>query len=371
MRLFRSFHPTVLLVVISMGLSAPMAFAQAGADLGPKDEFLENLRTGDPTTADNKSFDERIDTEINRLNAVAGGAELVARQAAMDFVSRFMAQYNNPNNTVAFKEKFAERTSMKIEEQFNRGADLHPVAARAMAQVLSQLGSVSAREALLLGLNSSDQVVRYLCAKGLAKIIDGVSADARLTDVTLNAIADIAAKETNAVVAAALYEAMQYGSDHAAKVLAAILKVLDGRLEIMRASLQSVDGAETPIIQFLMQLDGLSSDDKAAIIGRFAVLLRLSVEAYDDASSQGDEAESRLDALDQLIALLEDFIETTVKPSGKAPDIRSEMAKLSKKDENEKTVVAAMKIELLLWIGTPQTGGELNKAPWNVPAGAP
>ncbi|HNO78211.1 MAG TPA: hypothetical protein PKN33_09140 [Phycisphaerae bacterium] len=371
MRLFRSFHPTVLLVLISMGFSAPMAFAQAGADLGPKDEFLENLRTGDPTTADNKSFDERIATEITRLIAAADGADLVARQAARDFVSRFMNQFKNENNSVAFKEKLAERVGLKMVEQFNRGAELPPIAARAMAEVLSQLGSVSGRDALLEGLKSSDQVVRYLCAKGLALIIDGVSADARLTEVTLNAIAEAAAKETNAVVAAAMYEAMQYGNDHTAKVLVAVLKVLDGRLELMRASLQSVDAAETPLVQYLLQLNGLGNDDKVAIVGRLAVLLRLSVEAYEDANSQGNEAEPRIDALDQLIALIEDFIETTVKPSGKSPDIRSEMAKLSKKDQNEAAVIAAMKIELLLWIGTPQTPGELNKAPWNVPAGAP
>ncbi|GJM25248.1 MAG: hypothetical protein DHS20C16_16630 [Phycisphaerae bacterium] len=371
MRLFRSFHPTLLLVVTSMGLSAPLTLAQSGGDLGPKDQFLENLRTGDPTSADNKAFDQRIDTEIQRLEAAASGTELVARQGALDFVSRFMDQYNNANNTASFKEKLAERASLRIIEQFNRGAELNPVAARAMADVLSRLGSVSARDALLLGLKSTDQVVRYLCAKGLALIIDGVSADARLTQVTLDAIVEAAAKETNAVVAAAMYEALRYGNDHTSKVLAAILKVLDGRLEFMRASLQSVDAAETSVIHFISQFNGLSTEDKVAIIGRLAVLLRLSVEAYEDASSQGNEAEARLDVLEQMIVLLEELIESIVNPSGKSPDIRSEMSKMSKKDSNERAVVAAMKIELLLWIGTEQSEGLLNKDPWKVPVDAP
>ena len=72
-----------------------------------------------------------------------------------------------------------------------------------------------------------------------------------------------------------------------------------------------------------------------------------------------------------MIVLLEEWIESIVNPSGKTPDIRSEMAKMNKKDKNERAVVVAMKIALLLWIGTDQTAGELNKGPWNVPAGAP
>jgi hypothetical protein len=366
MRLFRSFYSTVCLVVISTGLSAPVVWAQA--DFGPKDEFLENLRTGEPTTADDKSFDERITSEIERLNLAVSGTDLVVRQGSLEFVSRFMAQFNNTNNTLSFNEKLAERASLKFIEQFNRGADLNPVAARAMANVLSQLRSVSAREALLLGLKSTDQAVRYLCAKGLARIIDGVSADARLTQVTLDAIAEAAAKETNAVVAAAMYEALQYGSDHTPKVLIAILTVFDGRLGLMRTSLQNVDAAEIPAIQFISQLSGLSNDDKVAIVGRLAVLLRLSVEAYEDADSQGAEAELRRDSLEQMIVILEELIESVVNPSGKKPDIRGQLAK---QEKGSPSVVPAMKIELLLWIGTAQDEGLLNKEPWKVPVGAP
>ncbi len=368
MRLSSTLYSSVLLAVLSMGFIAPDVWAQANSGFDPKDEFLENIRTGEPTTADDKSFDERIDTEINRLNAAGNGTDLVARDGARVFVSRFMEQYDNSNNTISFKLKLAERAGLKFVEQFNRGADLNPIAVRAMATVLSKMASVSARDALLLGLQSTDQVVRYLCAKGLAAIIDGISADARLTQVTLDAIAEAANKESNHVVAAAMYEAIRYDNDHTPKVLAALLIILDGRLEQMRTSLQAVDAAEITAIQFISELNGLSNDDKVAIVGRLAVLLRLSVEAYEDAESQGSEAESRRDSLEQMIVLLEELIEAMVSPGGKKPDIRGEM---SKHEKGSPSVVPAMKIELLLWIGTEQTEGTLNKAPWSVPVGAP
>lgn len=356
------------MVLILVCLSAPRVLAQANPDMGPQDEFLKNLRTGQPTTADDKSFDERIDTEINALNNAAGGTELVARQGALNFVSRFMAQYDHPDNTVSFKQKLAERFSLKIIEQFNRGAELKPVAARAMSTVLSRLGSVSARDALVLGLKSTDQVVRYLCATGLARIVDGISADARLTDITLSAVAEAIAVETNEVVAAAMYKALFFGSDHTEKVLASIIAALDGRLGLMRASVQSVDAAEIPLIEFLSRLNGLSNNDQVPIVGRLAVLLRLSVEAFEDLDAKGFEAEARRDAIEQMIVLLEELIDSIVNPSGKKPDIRSEMAK---RESGSPSVVPAMKIELLLWIGTEQTEGVLNKSPWDVPVGAP
>lgn len=362
MRFDRVLHLTILFAVFS----AVPVFAQDGPDLSPDDEFLENVRESDPASADNKSFDERISTEIKRLNESAGGTNLVAQHAVLNFVQRFSRQYNNEKNSAGFKDKLAERTSLLIVEQYKRGAELKSLPARAMADVLSRFGSVSAREALLLGLKSTDQVVRYRSAKGLDAIIDGVGADARLTEVTVNAIADAAATETNAVVAGAMYGAMRYGSAHTGKVLPALLKALDGRLAQMRKSSQSVDGAERIVIQYLSGLSGLSSDDKVAIVGRVAPLLRLMVEAYGDESApSSSESESKRDSLEQAIVLAEELVQSLVNPSGKSPGIRSKLAK-----RGDSTAID-MKIELLLWIGTEQDPGFLNGSPWNVPAGAP
>ncbi|NOX59933.1 MAG: hypothetical protein GXP29_13900 [Planctomycetes bacterium] len=362
MRFLRLFHPH--LIVLFVAFCGLPVWAQSGADLSPGDEFLKNVREGEPAAADDKSFDERISTELKRLNDGAGGADVVARQTAAVFVKRFRDQYNNPKNSDGFKDKLAERASLKFLEQFNRGAELEAAAARAMAAVLSQFGSVFARDALLAGLNSSDQVVRYRSARGMENIIDGVSADARLTEVSLNAIAKVTAKETNPVVAQAMYEAMQYGKEHTDKVLAALMIALDGRLAEMRKSIKSVDAAESTTLKFLSGINGLSGDDKVEIVKRVGPLLRLLVEAYSELP-QNTESEPRRDALEQAIVLAEELLESFVSPKGKAPSIRSKMAK------GGDSVAIDMQIELLLWIGNEQDAGILNSGPWNVPAGAP
>ena len=229
----RKFAFTVVGVWLALGASA------AAQQASPPDDTsacaaLDQLREGAPTSRDHQTLDDCVSAMLSSL-AEAALSPLTIERGVSDFAADFAAQYRHESNTRAFKEKFAERSSILLHTQLQKGRELRPEMARAVAGAVVVLNSVRSREALLEGLAYPDQVVRYLSAKGLAALRDEIGADARLTGLTLDVIGQAGRREINGVVVAMIYRASAY-KDHPAEATGAILRTMDGRLDSMSRS---------------------------------------------------------------------------------------------------------------------------------------
>jgi hypothetical protein len=140
------------------------------------------------------------------------------------------------------------------------------------------------------------------------------------------------------------------------------------RLEQRRGKVVFVDRAELDALEFFRQpavLNALNANQKADLANRLATFLRLDAERYSSRDLGGDIAarerecvERRLDALEACLAAL---------VGGGGGDVRGD---LKQGGHGRRQVIMQ---QVYAWIGHPATqrAGALNKAPWNVPIGAP
>ena len=348
-------------LVVTVLIFTAVAVGQERGDssASPEDQAMDTLRTRAPTSLDDPVIDNWITAELAKLTEAASDP-LEGPEAATRLVDRCQRQYRNEKNSSEFKKRLAERMATRFQAEFDKGENLKPVAARALAETLYNLNTVSVQEGLLAGLSFPDQVVRYLAAKSLASIKTDITADDRLTAVIFETIARRCRHEINGVVASAVYQALSY-QDHPAESVAAILNVLDGRLDWLRNSQAELDRAELSAVGFLQSLTLTGESDKANVVRRLAVLLRIHVQRF----GQEDLSDREKAAIAETIFEAESLLEKLVAPSGRAPNIRDKMQR------DEPGAALNMEIELNQWIGTEQTEGLLRGLPWDVPRGAP
>jgi hypothetical protein len=328
-----------------------------------EDEALNTLRVGIPRDGDNPIVDNWVKAELAKVRAVLGTPILIP-EAINQFADRFAKQYDHSENTGDFKQKFAERTGAMFAREYAKGAALEEPVGRAMARVLLAMEDIRTRDAVLAGLSTTDQVVRYLSAATLIELQPAVAADGRLSVQMLQAIGAVGAKEINGVVIARLYAACGY-EDQPGAAIDAVLAIMNGHLARMRGGMvRELDRTEVPAIEFLgkMLRDGKLPDAaRAPTAQALATLLRFHVERY----GAEDVGEVERAAIMETVSLTEDLLKALVNPSP-APEVSGKMF------EGQPEVAAInMQIELLRWIGSEQDAGILNKAPWNLPVGAP
>jgi len=355
----RRWYTGGLAIAVLVFAAAATGQERSDSSASPEDQALDTLRTREPASMDDPVFDNWIDAELIKLNAAVADP-LEGPEAANRFANRCRREYNNDKNSVGFKRRLAERLAARCQTEFDKGADLAPVAARALARALAGLNSVSARDGLLAGLSFPDQVVRYLSANALASIKTDIAADDRLTEAALEDIARRCRDEVNGVVAGAVYRALAY-EDHPAQSVAAIVDVLEGRVDQLRSTQLELGHAELPAIRFLQSVNIGGEANKVKVVGPLAVLLRIHVQRF----GQKNVSDREQAAIAETIFETESLIEKLVAPPGRAPNIRDKMQK------NDPGAALNMEIELNQWIGTEQTEGLLNGSPWNVSRGAP
>lgn len=344
-------------VVIAGGAAA----AVAQPAVSPEDEALNTLRAGIPRESDNIIVDRWVQAELTKLRGALSN-EILIPGALKEFRDRFDAQYNHPDNTPEFRKKFAERVGATFANEYRKGQELNPVVANAMARQLLRMQDLDTREALYVGMASNDQVVRYLSGQALVKLQPQIAGDPQLTAQALQQISQAAQSVVNGVVAASLYQAAALPGREA-EAVPVILEIMDARLASMRKNEGELTRGEVPAIAYLDQADQsgkLDQNLRAQAVARLAPLLRIHTERF---GAQGVGEEERA-AIAETISLTESLLKRITRPDP-APDVAGKM------QGDDPNAPINMQIELIQWIGGPETQGVVNKAPWSVPAGAP
>lgn len=334
--------------------------AHAQGQVTPQDEAMNTLRAGVPREQDRSIVDDWIALQLSKLRDALGNPILIPG-ARKDFYASFNTQYNHEGNTPAFKQMFAQQVGAMFAKEYAKGQQLEPIVAHTMARQLLRMQDLDTREALYAGLTSTDQVVQYLSAQALVKLQAKIAADPQLTAQVLQKLGAAAKAAGNGMVAWEFYEAAAIPGREA-DVVPVILAIMDARLAMMRGGATTLDRGEIPALRYLAQAqkDGkLDQNLRTQVVQRLAPLLRIHTERL---GMEGITQDERV-AVEETINTTEDLLKQITRPD-KAPDVAGKMADGSNAAIN-------MQIELIQWIGGPDTAGILNKAPWNVPAGAP
>jgi hypothetical protein len=321
---------------------------------------LDELRGRVPAGADDdRIIDAWISEELAALSAAADDP-----QAARDFRARFQSQITNAANTPEFTTRLVERTAEAFKGPLAACGDLSASAAWAMAWVLTDSDSVAALDGLSAGLGCSDRVdVRYVCAKGFARLRPKIGVDRVLTERTISELTKTGQAEANGVVAGAIYEALHYTDpDHRQQGLNAMLDVLEARLKKRRTPVPICDGGELKLLEFLRESPPTAQSVRERLVPQLAVMLRLDVERFAQDGVPEDEQVRLAESIDACEALLVSIVSP---PAASEPSVREAMRKSGEEQKLE------MKLALNEWIGTEQTPGILNATPWKVPVGAP
>jgi len=357
-----------VLLLAAVGACLSLAVTAMGQDAAAPEgasacAALDELRDGAPTSRQHPLLDNCVGEMLSEL-AEAASSPLTIDRGISDFDEQFRAHYRHEDNSRAFKEKFAERAAPLLRAELAKGQELPPERARVISRGLLVLNSLLCREALVDGLAFPDQVVRYLSAKGLIAINGEIDDDAQLTQRTLNVLARAGESEANGVVVAMIYRACAYENEaRSAEAVNAILRILDGRLALLRRLGKNFDRAELVAVDVLdaaVDRGRLNDDVGAEIVRRLAPLLRMHTQRF----GQDGVQEHEIEALKDTIDVTETLLKKVVAPSS-PPGISEKMQK------GGDGVAAEMELELVEWIGTEQDEGVLNRAPWNVPRGAP
>ncbi len=368
---------TFLLICLglSLGLLGSVAHAWQAAT---EDEVIEPIRQH--TTI--SPLDERhmADWVRAKVNAFLAVPERERQARFADFRNIFRDCHDASANTPEFKAQLAAQEAEVAVAEYGR-SDLDPAVAHLLAQVLLDVGRMEAVPGLIAGLKSRDARVRYLCARGLAVLKGRIASDRPTFDAAVRALREAGLAETEPVALARIYQALAY-PDQAASVTEAYLALLDKRLTHRCGPAIVADGAEIEAFEFFRSrgvTSSLSTDQKAELVRRLVIFLRLDAERYGSdglappqpgSGSGGGEAPLDLgfyerDRLERMLVANEAILAALVP--GLSVTIANQLS------QGGFTQRAAILATVRGWVGDADTnaGGLLNAAPWNVPLGAP
>lgn len=324
-----------------------MARAQGVTD----NPAMEDLRKRTPAGEnDRQTIDDWLEAEFGEIRSSPGRFRNIVnrvREAA--------------DTTQPFRDALAERIGLFAESKL-AGADLPPGQASELLRTLLDLDHVRTRPGLVAGLKLSQPAGRYLAVKGLRGLRDRLTSDPAQVSAFIDALREAGAREPNGVVAERIYDALALPTP-TQEVIAAFDAMIGARIERYARGALFADEAELTGISYLSTIN-LNRDQSAGFVGRLAMLLRLDIERYV-AGLRAQFNPGQRDAIERRVWVTEEFIERAVRPAaGQGGNLREEMGTAAPD-------VSGLIMELNNWIGTPQTPGPLNEAPWNVPVGAP
>lgn len=339
---------------LAFGMGPSVAMGQERAEQCKR---LDVMRNQPLTDQDNQLIDACISAEVAAMDKAINRPNPDMTSAA-SFRQRMNAELSNTENTPDFKKRFVERAAALFGPQF-AASETNPASARAMAEVLGAFDVIQTRDALISGIASPDATVRYLSAKALLELQNEITSDARLARETITALAKSGAAEKSGVAAGVMYAAVNYG-DYKSESVDALVQMLAGRVDTLRQGGVRLDRGELPALRALSDLDSEIGNRAAALAGSLATLLRIHVEHYKpDELDMYEQA-----AVEETILETENLLKKIVRGSS-LPDVAGKMQK------GGDAAPIDMQIELNRWIGTAQSEGVLNAAPYSVPIGAP
>lgn len=319
------------------------------AQVGGADAALDELRKRTPAGDNDNAI-------INKW--------LADRFAAESFLADLTAVREDSATTPAFQSTLADRINAFAKTHLTTGSDEAVESTTRLLRALIDINDVKTREALLAALRHPHQAVRYLGAKGVQALRDRIAAGTSPTDLRdlIQSLRSAAETETNNTVLDRICRAMSVPNSEEAK--AALIDVLLSQAERYRKGAILADRTEVGILDYLATAN-LNAIELTRAVQPAAVLLRLDVARYvagQNGRFFGDEQA----VIQQRIATVESWLEQVVRPpADRAGNLRQAIG------SDSQTLPSALGFELNKWIGTADSPGVLNAAPWNVPIGAP
>jgi len=315
-------------------------------------DTIRDLNTINP--GDQQRIADWIEGEVKDLVADVAAKK---PEAFSSFRSRMETQFTHNKNTPAFKTQLAAKMATVAVKELSNPAT-HPTVAAAIARVLVDMEAEDTIPGLLAALKSSASAARFLGARGLAALQDAVSKNkSKLAEVAA-ALQAAGASEADPNVLSQIYRALAYRGQ-VVDVIAAYMAILDARLTARRPRPEIADPAELDVYEFFRMpgaVTSLNADQKAQLVQRLAVFLRLDAQRYDTpnlSQSEMIKLERTLEGAEAVLSLI---------VPGKPAVVAEELGKGGK-----------VLSQVYKWIGDPSTKetGILNAPPWNVPVGAP
>ncbi len=332
--------------------SAP-AIAQPVVD----DPKLEELRVRAPSgDNDNRTIDDWIKRELGKLGPGMPASSTSGLRSELRRIR------TDPSTHAACSAALSTRLGVVAAEELADGAKLGPVAATELVWAMIDVDDPSTEAGLAAALKHPRMEVRYLAAVGLRRLRDRIAsaADPSKKAAYISVIREAGVAETNGVIVERLYDALAFPTVTDAS-FDAIVAILDARLKRYQDGAPLIDDAEPTLIEYCAHAT-FTQVQTAKIVRRLAVLLRLDVERM----ANDHLVPAERDALERRIIICEELLKQWVRPAaGEGGNLQREIA------VGGATVGPVLKLELINWIGSPQSPGVLNASPWNVPVAAP
>lgn len=364
----------ILALILAIGVLTPDLIAQ---NPNPEDATLNGIRRLNTIgNLDQESIRRWIQHEMNNLTDLPrdNGSDGFDAAGFRTFLTRLEAQRKNAANTNAFLTQLATQAAVVADQTFKQ-SNGSVTASRALARMMTVLRAPETIPGLLAGLTATDSSTKFLCLKALTNLRSAINQDNNLSNQIIQALRAAGAIENDPIVLGQIYVALSIPNDLTAS-MDIYLEIFDRRLNARRQQTTKVDSAELFAFEIFRQpnnLNKLNQNQKASLVQRLAVFLRMDAVRYNDPTMapptvpklpdlsfyERDKIERRMDAAEDIIS--------AIAGSNKGGQLRDVL--------NNKGYAGRTNIleEVYKWMGKAEsnTRGPLNDAPWNVPVGAP
>jgi hypothetical protein len=331
--------------------------------LGQKEPDWAQIRgLAQLTATDKKDVNTWVSAQMQQtLSETAAPA---ARSAGKAFFTKVAGSYKAANASNAFKDTVSKSVidaflaQYKPPEKVDESSP-HPHGRIYILMTLVTFKTVDALECYQKALTDPSSGVRERGASGLLLIRPNLSA--AQWQATLTLVKDAALKESNAVVLSRLYGFLSVNQNQQAEVaLPVVLDILEARLKRFEEQWVVPCLADGEAAAWLGGRYGAINDQavKKRILQAVARLLADSVHVYAKQTLTPSEKRS----LETAILATETQLRAMVN-SNDAPSVSTIMIKNAKEPNKHDDMLA----ELVKWIGSADSEGLLNAAPFSFP----
>jgi hypothetical protein len=348
------YHRRRIRPAVWLGMALALVCAPA---LGQPADITQ-LRSRDPLTPQEQDqVRQWLEAKARQLATASNPARAQQyRQALLEPVQ------GEPPATVSFREAYVGAATEVAEPLIANGNSVGPLL---LTMTLVDFDSTATRKTLIAGLESNIPAVRYWCARGLNNLADRIEGlGAGAVDPTINALQQAGARESNAVVLRAIYQALRYGSA-AARCAQAAASILEGRVTAYQTGQPNMPSADLEALVVMARMANPSNNVVRLCGISLAKTLKLAAEIY---ARQLDTPEDERNV--PLMRELEPFIQ-----QGEARLRRlCQQAAVEPPTQNLSSAMKAEDSDLVrqamgAWFGQGDEEGVMSSGPFNLPVG--
>jgi len=355
---------TATLLIVAF-LSAPLVSAQEAAT----EPNWSVIRRSTFAAIDRGTAQRWLESEIRSLWNEQDTRNAQTRASA--FYKKMVEHYRATDATREFREGIAEILAATFGKLYQPTPDNSrppkPLGISAVLMVLRDFAQPSSLDDFRAALQDPAAGPRFVASEGLAAIAN------RLNEQQWAALVPelqrAASKEPNTVVLARMYRILISAGTgpRAEAVTATLMAILDARLDGMEQGTLRPCEADGEVIEWLGRRaaeGGAANALRQELLPRTAKLFAYGCDAYLRRVFKPTYTMSLEELIIQTETRLEDLVKQA-QPDVKLPSPAVRIAMLEDGDARYEQ----MKQSLMGWIGSAQTRGVLNAAPFNLPVG--